>query len=693
MASSIVILNSMNNSENVSIMSHHHKKSLNAPAQNLEPKSPTKLSGHSSSRASSASTSASNALFPNLTPQATHIATTSHLTNFNRPVSTGQIVNILTRKASDLQKNLTKSPDKSSLTPPLSLSEPNFSAKESPKSPPSTLTVNNLNHFDHLNETAKNFADTLSPIPSYSSKSSSPNDPNSPILTIKCKPVKQSQSSKDCECNKSPQTLKSASTNCDGQGPKSAGPLSSSSAGRAKKKVSFNDNLLKVHLIPNLTSFLNVERCKTNGDAMLSIEEQANGSVGEDEAEPDSPLIETHFDFSDHQAHHCQEANPSFIKPTIAKTHLKHIQSDQTISNDLKRSVRNHSLGNHLQVVKLTVHPNKNHSDSRTQNFLTLVGNNSFSQKPTVTKRESSASSRNIHSQLFAQQRRSHTFHYDDLDPTDSMEDIKTSSSSINFAKTPKFMLTGAKKHMKSDYSKQSSATLHPESNEAKNKARQLDSSKENDLNLNSAKRPPKFVFLKHDDNMTREPSFVKAHVDKSIFNNSSSSFASDSQHKTSVETKNASMNKNASLNSVNQLIALKDVNYYLNNGAKSNLKALKSTHPHQSGLNDIGKIKLKSNGHLTNISNLDLDFRRTSSALPLLRNNIGTGSSGKYSNQPALNESAKFSNNLSYKILNSSPLSNSLTRAKTFLLNQNLTSNNHIDKKIKGSSIEKTTF
>lgn len=709
----MIILNSINNNENVSIMNQNTNKSINAQVQNnnFEPKSQVKLSARSSSRASSASTTPSNTLFPNLTPQATHIATRSQFNHFNRPVSSGQIVNILTRKASDLEKDINKMDKKNRLTPPLSLSDPNFSAKSSsnektfvstqvlnlkslnetgqvfkerPKSSTenstlSKLTVNNLNHFDNLNETPKNYGDTLSPIPSFSSKSSSPNDSSSPIMTVK---VNNSEY-KDNERNKSPQTLKSISTlshNYDGT--KSAGLLSNSSAGRAKKKVSFNDNLLKVHLIPNLTNFLTVEKCKPvdKDELMVSIEEQAYGSYCDEE--PDSPLIQNNFNFIEGFDPHNLDDSSSTNKAKLAKTHLKQIQSDQTISNDLKRNIRNHNLNNHLQVVKLTVHPNKSQLDNRTQNFLSLVGNNNFSQK--LSKRDSSTANRNLHSKLFTQQR-SQTFHFDELDRIESIDELKTNSSSINLSKNPKYTHPGSRstKPPKNDHSKHS--------DEAKSKIKRVDSSKENDLNLNLIKKPTKFVFLKQDDNMAREPSFIKSQLEKNFFNNnSSSSFASDSNLKVAVDPKNSSINKTATMNSVNQLIALKDVNYYLNNSTKSNLKSLKSSYPYQNGLNDINKIKLKSNGHLANISNLDLDFRRTNSAFPLLRNNMSNGSV----NQTNPNESSKISNNLSFKIMNSSsPLGNSLTRAKTFLQNQNLASKNHIDKKIKESSIEKTSF
>lgn len=699
-----------NHSKNVSITNQNAKKEMNsAQNNNFEASSQIKLSARSSSRTSSPSISHSNSLFPNLTPQATHIAGSSQMNNFNRPVSSGQVVNILTRKASDLEKKiLLPNSDKTNrLNSPLSNSDPNFSgsnysneknflssqilqlknqinsgqaSKERPKSGKeinkiSNLTINNLNRFDNLNETIKTCVDTLSPIPSYSSKSSSPNDSSSPDLTAKTINFESNnltENSNESTQNKSPQTFKSVSTASqlyEGLGTKSAGLLSNSSAGRTKKKVSFNDNLLKVHLIPNLTNFLTVEKCKSfdKGDGMVSIDEQMYGTYFEDE--PDSPLIQTNFDFTESCEHQINESQDSSAKVKLAKTHLKQIQSDQTIYNDLRRNIRNHNLNNHLQVVKLTVHPNKNQSsDTKTQNFLTLVGSNNFSQKP-ASKRENSASNRSIHSQLFSQQR-SQTFHYDD---TESIDDIKTGSYAINVLKGHKYSSKNAK-NIKNDFSRNSLGSSNSDS-----KFKRMDYSKENNLNL--IKNSTKFVFLKQDDNMVREPSFIKPQIEKNLFNNnSSSSFASESNLKTGVDLKNVSMAKNVPLNSVNQLIALKDVNYFLNNNVKSNLKSIKSSYP-----NDLSKIKLKSNGHLANISNLDLDFRRTNSAFPLLRNNNANGSVGKQS------ESAKFSNNTGN--FSSLPLSNSLNRAKTFLFNQNFTSNNHIDKKIKGTPIEKTTF
>lgn len=700
-----------NHSENVNI---NPKKSMNSTQNNnFEAMSQIKLNARSSS---SPSITNSNTLFPNLTPEATLIASSSQLKNFNRPVSSDQVVNILTRKASDLEKKLplTNSDKTNRLTSPLSHSDPNFSgkiysnektyvsaqnlslkhrrnsgqvSKERPKSDNtinkiSNLTVNNLNHFDNLHETIKNSVDTLSPIPSYSSKSSSPNDSGSSDLTSKLINFESNNVSENSNGNtrlKSPQTFKSVSTASqlyEGLGIKSAGLLSNSSAGKAKKKVSFNDNLLKVHLIPNLANFLTVEKCKSfdKSDGMVSIEEQVYGQCLEDD--PDSPLIQNNFEFTESCEHQINESLDSSVKVKQAKNHLKQIQSDQTIYNDLRRNIRNHNLNNHLQVVKLTVHPNKNSSDTKTQNFLTLVGSNNFSQKP-APKRETSASNRSLHSQIFSQHR-SQTFRLDD---SEIFEDIKTVSLGANVSKGFKYSVSRNAKNTKTDFARHSLGISNSDS-----KIKQMDYSKEN--NLNFTKNSTKFVFLKQDDNMTREPSFVKPQIEKNVFNNSSSSsFVSDSNHRTSVESKYASMTKSVPLNSLNQLIALKDVNYYLNNNVKSNLKSIKSSYQ-----NDLRQSKIKSNGHLANISNLDFDFRRINSAFPLLRNHIVNGSAGKQSN---LNESGIFSTNTSYKIMNysSPPLSNSLNRAKTFLYNQNFTSNNYIDKKIKETAIEKTSF
>ena len=181
------------------------------------------------------------------------------------------------------------------------------------------------------------------------------------------------------------------------------------------------------------------------------------------------------------------------------------------------------------------------------------------------------------------------------------------------------------------------------------------------------------------------------------------------------------SNSKNIAMSTVNQLVALKDVNYYLANasakqakknqsysqtGNYTNGKSHISVNPNMS--NQVTEIKLRTNNINTNQIN-ESDFRRTHSALPLLRNsgklqnnNFPNGNNINANNNANINmignnvsdlkNGIKGNNTtISYKLVNS-PMINSLTRTKSFLYNQNATTHG-IDRRLRGGSIEKTSL
>jgi len=196
---------------------------------------------------------------------------------------------------------------------------------------------------------------------------------------------------------------------------------------------------------------------------------------------------------------------------------------------------------------------------------------------------------------------------------------------------------------------------------------------------------------------------------------------------------------KNLAMSTVNQLFALKDVNYYVTN---SSSKAIRKYHQSQnlnnhksssfskpsSSMNnnhnssgEVTTIKLHSftQNHLP--SSATSEIRQTKSALPLLRSSIKNSSpiltninsnndlnqrsssnitptptSSSSSNNQQIESTKNLNNcfnNLSYKLINT-PMGN-LTKAKTFLYNQNANNsiNSMFEKRIKENSNEKSTF
>ncbi len=193
-------------------------------------------------------------------------------------------------------------------------------------------------------------------------------------------------------------------------------------------------------------------------------------------------------------------------------------------------------------------------------------------------------------------------------------------------------------------------------------------------------------------------------------------------------ERAGSSRNNNLSVSSINQLLALKDLNCCLESDSISGKSRSLKPHYLSGGggggghHHQITKINLKplssSNG-----DEMSSDFRRTSSALPLLRNsNINTNSRHQYMNAAAAinNPSllANFNgnknagglcgiNNLTYKLV-SSPM---MGKAKTFISSSpsvsnggngggggsshnNKSSNQHGEKtRIRGTSYDKTSL
>jgi len=269
--------------------------------------------------------------------------------------------------------------------------------------------------------------------------------------------------------------------------------------------------------------------------------------------------------------------------------------------------------------------------------------------------------------------------------------------------------------------------------------------------NMPSSKiNPTKYIFLKPEDkpsqhlndNLVLNRSNTIANMKYENFN--SGSFVSDMSRNTGSDFKgsimsgdyitslssynsannnnNNSNSKNIAMSTVNQLVALKDVNYYLANSSKqskknqvsysqvgnyANGKSHISYNPNMN--NQVTEIKLRTNGNTSTINQMsESDFRRTHSALPLLRNGVklqnNSNQSNNFSNGNNLsmntlgNTGVDLKNGIkgvnttiSYKLVNS-PMINSLTRAKSFLYNQNATTHG-IDRRLRGGSIEKTSL
>lgn len=163
-------------------------------------------------------------------------------------------------------------------------------------------------------------------------------------------------------------------------------------------------------------------------------------------------------------------------------------------------------------------------------------------------------------------------------------------------------------------------------------------------------------------------------------------------------------------MSSINQLLALKDLNSYLD--ANTKMRPIK-------GMNGLGQAG-SSNGVNHQITKISLrpsavtfsandttesDFRRTNSALPVLRNNLNSLSSSSSSlikansyNKNGMNGSLGGVNNITYKLVTSSPV----VKAKSFASSgrsgagaaygqqQPVTA---AEKRIRGSSYDKTSL
>jgi len=180
---------------------------------------------------------------------------------------------------------------------------------------------------------------------------------------------------------------------------------------------------------------------------------------------------------------------------------------------------------------------------------------------------------------------------------------------------------------------------------------------------------------------------------------------------------------KNLAMSTVNQLFALKDVNYYVTNSSRALRKYNQNLHknlskPSSSNGGEVTTIKLHSFSQNLNPS----DSRQTKSALPMLRSSkissVGgsTGTDGAKSNgnnanavaststnvvttPSGVNENKNFNNcfnNLSYRLINTPTLIGNLNKAKTFLYNQNQNANNGVhsfEKRVKENLNDKTTL
>ncbi|CAF0735290.1 unnamed protein product [Brachionus calyciflorus] len=766
MTSSMIIISSSNGSED-DISSKQSVRSSSCMSTQSNIIDSFKLNSKNGSRVSSASTHFSNGLLQNLTPEATHITTNCHLNSFNRPVTSGQVVNIISRKTSELEGNkIFFNQENTRLASAISNSEKSFSPyKESssfieakknvsmqtlflnkttdfnnePKMKANSdmhsvclLTAENLNHFDKstkIDLTIKSKIESPTSNISVSSIISS-DHLNSNVKQIEAD-LKNNYLIKDKIENeeqiRSSLTEKSSSTISqifDLQNIKTSEHFNNSTGnGKTKKKVSFNDNLIQIHLIPNLQKFLNIEKCKSSEkqDPLNSMDEALSGINSPDK---EFDLLDDSNLLMDNQELTHQQLT-SLPKPKFIKTNLTQINSDQTIASGLKKNTRkNNNFNNHhLQVVKLTVNSaNTTPNDAKNQqSFLTLIGSNKFAQKPNqvISKRDYLNSvNKSYHPQLFSQ-KRSNTFHNEAIEsPPEKIDQSKVTNSIDSFSQSK--YLSNDLTNIKILRNESPKKTLKTPNNSVecsvllKNSAEKSpEFHNENEIQFNSIKnlhKQKKYVFLKQDDNLIREPSFIKNNnliTDKNCTNsfNSMSEFGSDlNQHpniyKTGFEIKNISNGNNKSqvLNSVNQLIALRDINYYLTNNAKSNLKSLKNF-GYQPSAEDTNKSGIKTNSHLKNIDNFDL--RRTNSALPLLRNlNKNNNNADNATNLATIRvftqtngytDSPKASIKNQFKIINSK-IDNSFSRAKTFVYNQNLTSTTQTQKK-RGNYYEKTTF
>lgn len=233
-----------------------------------------------------------------------------------------------------------------------------------------------------------------------------------------------------------------------------------------------------------------------------------------------------------------------------------------------------------------------------------------------------------------------------------------------------------------------------------------------------------KYIFLKSDDKQSdlniTPSSFSSSHFNalsksysssKIGFNTNSAINPNASYSQLSEVVKlgtdiktNAAFNSNAksiAMSTVNQLFALKDVNYYVANSSR----ALRKYHQQQNK-NSQSKPSSSNGGEVTTIKlatfspNQIQNDRQTKSALPLLRSSAKTSSSPivnnndvtttKNSNLESKNLNNCF-NNLSYRLINTPTLIGNLSKAKTFLYNQN--ANNNFDKRIKENSNDKTSL
>jgi hypothetical protein len=187
-----------------------------------------------------------------------------------------------------------------------------------------------------------------------------------------------------------------------------------------------------------------------------------------------------------------------------------------------------------------------------------------------------------------------------------------------------------------------------------------------------------KLVFLKSDDTL----SLTEKNNPTSFFNNRSHTFTNFNQN--NKETNN----KDLTQNSINQLLALKDLDQYIEN---SKIKCKIGNQQQQQ--NNITKLNLKTHNTTPILMMNDSDFRRTNSALPILRNNFNLNTSPKSTN---------YGNQLgpitAIRLVNAPPPI--FTRAKTSavmssspsVLEHN--SNNHKQQqKIQGGSIDKTSL
>ena len=223
-----------------------------------------------------------------------------------------------------------------------------------------------------------------------------------------------------------------------------------------------------------------------------------------------------------------------------------------------------------------------------------------------------------------------------------------------------------------------------------------------------------RLTFLKANENQNGNGFQNSANSLTSFFNTRSRTFANiGAENRNRNSNNNYNNRANLTLSSINQLLALKDLNTYLDNATKT--RAVKpSAHQilhNNNSTHQITKISLKPSRLEVGLTD-ESDFKRTSSALPLLgiaaNGSVTNGSSkSSYLNNSSSNANGCGPNsknglcglnNITNKFANSPFLGG---KSKTFISTPNVNSGGNVGagnqsshgKRIRGSSCDKTSL